>query len=141
MENITIIAALSKNNVIGFNEKIPWKIKDDMIHFKDLTMGHPVIMGRKTYKSLPESFRPLPGRKNIVMSKSLESIEGIYLAKNIGEALKITENQEAYIIGGSQIYESFLPFANKMELTRIHRNYEGDVYFPEINWKEWSLVN
>jgi dihydrofolate reductase len=98
-------------------------------------------MGRKTYESLPESFRPLPGRKNIVLSKSLESIEGIYLAKNIGEALKITENQEAYIIGGSQIYESFLPFANKMELTRIHRNYEGDVYFPEINWKEWSLVN
>ena len=141
MKDITLIAALSQNNVIGVNNSIPWRIKDDMLHFKDLTMGHPVIMGRKTYDSLPDSFKPLPGRKNIVMSRNYQDNNGIYLAKNMDEALKLAGDEETYVIGGSQIYESFLPIANKMELTKIQRDYEGDAFFPEINWKEWELIN
>lgn len=138
--NLAIIVAISENNIIGIKNKIPWRIKEDMLRFKRLTINHPVIMGRKTWDSIPEKFRPLPERKNIVLSKS-QINEKIYIARNIEEALELTESKDSYIIGGEKIYELFLPLANKIELTRVHNSYEGDAFFPKINWNEWDLIN
>lgn len=138
---LAIIAAVSENNVIGKDGKIPWHIKEDIDRFKRLTLEHPVIMGRITYELLPERFRPLPQRKNIVLSNTLESREGIYIAKNIREALNLTDDLDSYVIGGSKIYRLFLHLTNKIELTRVHRNFEGDAFFPEINLNEWVLKN
>ena len=137
---ITLIAAISENNVIGKDGKLSWNIPEDLKRFRELTLEHPVIMGRKTYESIPAKFKPLKGRKNIVMSNSLNSQDGIYIARNIGEALALTENKDTYIIGGAEIYKLFLPIADELEITRIHRNYDGDAHFPEIEWNEWKLV-
>ena len=138
--NLTIIAALSENSVIGIENRIPWRIREDMRRFKDLTTEHPVIMGRKTYESIPSKFRPLPERKNIVLSNSLESSDRIYIARDIQEALRLAEDKDTYVIGGRSIYELFLPIVNRMELTRVHRHFEGDVTFPEVDWSDWRLV-
>lgn len=138
---LVIIAAVSENGVIGLNNRIPWHIKDDIERFKGLTLNHPVIMGRKTYESLGRKFKPLPERKNIVLSRTLETLSGIYIARNIQEALEFTENQDSYIIGGEKVYRSFLHLANKIELTRIHRDFPGDSFFPEVNLGGWDLTN
>jgi dihydrofolate reductase len=138
---LTLIAAVSENNVIGFQDKVPWRIKEDMIRFKELTIGHPVVMGRRTYLSLPEKFRPLPDRKNIILSKTLEPFDGVCVAGKLCDAIRLTEQQESYVIGGGQIYQLFLPFVNKMELTKVHSIFEGDTFFPDVSWKEWNLVN
>ena len=136
-----MIVAISENNVIGIGDKIPWRIKEDTIRFKKLTLNHSVIMGRKTYGSIPEKFRPLPDRKNIILSKTLEAQNGIYTARNIDEALHFAGDKDAYIIGGREIYKIFLSFANKFELTRVHKNYQGDVFFPKVDWNKWDLIN
>lgn len=140
--NLTIIAAISENNVIGNQNNIPWEIPEDMKRFRDLTLNHPVIMGRKTFESIIEKLgKPLPYRKNIVLTNSLSEFKGIYLAKTINEALRLTEDKDSYIIGGKQIYESFLSIVNCLEITRVHKNVEGDTFFPEVNWEEWNLIN
>tara|TARA_Y100000034_G_scaffold59011_1_gene71833 strand:+ start:6231 stop:6716 length:486 start_codon:yes stop_codon:yes gene_type:complete len=137
--NLALIAAISDNNVIGLNGKIPWHIPEDLRRFKKLTLNHPVIMGRKTYESLPEKFCPLPQRKNIVLSNSLDFQEGIYIARNVEEALRLIEGFDSYVIGGKEVYETFLPRTNKLEITRVHRDFEGDTFFPEINWDELNF--
>lgn len=139
--NLTIIAAISKNNVIGKYGEIPWYIPEDIKRFKDITFNHPVIMGRKTYESLSEKFKPLPGRKNIVLSNTLNEQSGIYLARNIEQAISFTDNKDSFIIGGGEIYKKFLPFSNKLEITRVNQNVFGDILFPEINFSEWDLIN
>lgn len=141
MEKI-LIAAISENRVIGNRGILPWKISEDMKHFKALTMGYPVIMGRKTWESLPGE---LPGRQNIILSRSLtepvrptaivmDSLEGSL------KAVKMAGYEKAYIIGGAQIYEQALPLVDKMEITHVYGNFEGNTYFPEINWDEWTKV-
>ncbi|MCA9487588.1 MAG: dihydrofolate reductase [Nanoarchaeota archaeon] len=137
MRDLIIIAAVSENNVIGRNNGLPWEISEDLQHFKELTINHPIIMGKNTYYSIG---RPLPKRDNIVMSKSMETKEGLYIARDMQEALDIAGNVDTYIIGGSQIYELFLPLVRKMELTRVHKDFEGDAYFPDVNWKNWKLT-
>ncbi len=143
--------------MIGKNDKIPWretkedraKYRGDIDRFRDLTMGHPVIMGRKTYESIPVKFRPLEGRLNIVLSRTRDFLyEDVATANSIEEALRICEkyfiggiDEGSYVIGGAQIYEMFLPFSSMMEITRIHRNFEGDTFFPEVNWGEWEEIN
>jgi len=143
--NLIIIVAASENNVIGINGKIPWRIKEDIRRFKELTFDHPVIMGRKTYESIPEKFRPLPQRENIILSQTLGRKEGIYVARSVDEALiaaALGNNKEPYIIGGEQVYNSFLDLSNRIELTRVHRNYnDGDAFFPSIDSQEWKLVD
>jgi len=139
--NLTLIAAVSRNNVIGSNGKLPWHIPEDMKKFKELTIGHPVIMGRKTYESIPKNFRQLPGRKKIILSNSLEDKEGIYVARDVIEALDLTESEESYIIGGESVYKSFMHMANRLEITRVHRDFEGDSFFPKIDLVEWSLID
>ena len=136
---LTLITAISENKVIGFKNKVPWHIPEDMKRFRELTIDHPVIMGRKTYDSLPDKFRPLPDRKNIVLSTSLEPQEKIYIARNMEEALKLTKGRDSSVIGGERVYQLFLPLIDQLEITRVYRDFEGDAFFPEINWDEWEL--
>ena len=105
--SLILIAAVSDNDVIGLNGKVPWYIPEDMKRFKELTLNHPVIMGRKTYESIPDNSRPLPKRKNIILSRTLNHGDGIYIARNIEEVLALTENQDSYVIGGRKIYGLF----------------------------------
>ena len=139
--DLAIIVSASKNNVIGLKGKTPWHISKDMKRFKDITINHPVIMGRKTYEFILETLgKPLPQRKNIVLSTTLNPGGEIHVARNIEEALKLSDNQDTYIIGGEKIYRLFLPLVNRIELTRIHQYFDGDAFFPETNWEEWSMI-
>jgi len=135
---LTIIAAVSENNVIGNKGKLPWRIPEDLKRFKELTLEHSVIMGLNTYLSLPKKFRPLPDRKNIVLSDRDYDEKGIYVARSIDEALRLCDCEESFVIGGASVYEQFLPLSQRMELTRVHGEIEGDVFFPEVNWSEWK---
>lgn len=142
--DIIIIAAMSANRVIGKNNSLPWSLKEDLAHFKKLTNGWPCVMGRKTWESLPQ--RPLPGRPNIVISKSAEPERRLNLADSgaeifpsLQEAIKHYEGYEKiFICGGGSIYREALAIANKIELTVIHRQYEGDVFFPPIDPSLWE---
>jgi len=139
MKELIIIAAISENNVIGINGQIPWGIPDDLKRFKKLTMGKTIIMGRKTFESIG---KPLIGRENIVLTKNKEyNKPRITLAHTMEEALATAKNDTVYAIGGQEIYRESLPIANKMEITRIHRNYEGDTFFPEVDYSQWKLTN
>lgn len=136
--SFTIIAAVSDNGVIGNNGKVPWHISEDMKRFKELTLGHPVVMGRGTYDSLPKRFRPLSDRRNIVLSSSLpQNQEEIYVARDTTDVLRLSGGQETFIIGGESVYRKFLPLVERMELTRIHRVFDGDTYFPVFDLSGW----
>ncbi|MEK6827161.1 MAG: dihydrofolate reductase [Nanoarchaeota archaeon] len=140
--NLTIIAAISENNVIGNQNNIPWEIPEDIKRFRNLTLNHPVIVGRKTFESIIKKLgKPLSKRKNIVLTNSLNEFQGIYTARTIKEALELTEDKDSYVIGGRQVYELFLPLVNCLEITRVHKNVEGDTFFPEVNWEGWDLIN
>lgn len=139
--NLTIIVAVSENNVIGINNQMPWHIPEDLKRFKELTLNCPVIMGENTFNSLPENFRPLPKRKNIVLSYDMKDRNGIYIARSIEESIELTEGRKSYIIGGEMVYKQFLPLVRRLELTRVHKDYEGDAFFPEVDFKEWNLIN
>jgi len=134
---ISLIAAMDKNRVIGKGGKLPWNLPADMKYFKDKTLGKPVIMGRKTYESVG---KPLPNRTNIIVTHNQDyKAEGCIVVHSVDEALKAAENaEEVMIIGGSQIYEEFLPKANKLYLTIIDTEIEGDTYFPEYKIEEWK---
>ncbi|WP_414836833.1 dihydrofolate reductase [Candidatus Nanohalococcus occultus] len=138
-----IIAAVSENRAIGKDGEIPWQIPEDLKHFKEKTTGHPVIMGRKTFESLPESHRPLPGRTNIVLSRSGfdHTKESVRSANSLDEAYRIADElaEKAFVIGGASVYRQALKDADRMILTEIHERYEGDTFFPEFedgNWRE-----
>ncbi len=133
---ISIIAAIGKNLVIGRNNKLPWSLPADMKRFKDLTLGKPVVMGQKTFESIG---KPLSARTNIVLShdKNFQA-SGCIVALSIEEALSYLKGfDEIMIIGGSSVYEQFLPLAEKMYLTLIDEEFEGDAYFPRLDWNEW----
>lgn len=134
---ISIISAISKNNVIGLNNTLPWHLPEDLKHFKNLTTGKTVVMGRKTFESIG---KPLPNRTNIVLSRNNKEINipGVITTNNI-ESLIHSEN-EIFIIGGSEIYSLFLPYANKLYLTLIDEEYEGDTYFPDIDYEKWDMI-
>jgi dihydrofolate reductase len=135
---INIIAAIGKNNELGKNNDLIWKIKGDMKFFKETTMGHTVVMGRKTFESLP---KVLPGRKNVVISThSINNVE-IEVYKSIQDFLNNYNdtNEEIFIIGGSTLYEQFIDMANKLYLTEIDDTCKADVYFPKINKSEWNI--
>ena len=140
---ISIIAAVSDNNVIGKNNKLPWHLPEDLKRFKEVTSGHTVIMGRKTYESIG---RPLPNRVNIVITRNKDfKPKGVKVVHSIEEALSLASEAgetETFIIGGAEIYKQALPLANKIYLTRINKNYKGDAYFPELGkeWKETECV-
>ena len=142
MTEIVIIVAIAEGNVIGMDNNIPWHISEDLKRFKSLTMGHTVIMGRKTFESLPESARPLPGRKNLVITSDRELCDdGIESFSALKYALMSQKEEEkVFIIGGARLYEEALPLAHTLEITKVEGNYDGDVFFPEINYDDWNLV-
>ena len=136
---ITIVAAIASNNVIGQKNSLPWDIPEDLKRFKQLTSGHTILMGRKTLDSIG---RPLPNRTNIVMTKDTNNQkEGIEIVFDEREALNLIKdlNQEVFIIGGSKIYELFEPWATSLMITRVLKDFEGDAFFPEINWNSWQI--
>jgi len=133
---ISMIAAMAKNRVIGKDNQMPWHLPADFSWFKRCTMGKPIIMGRKTFESIG---RPLPGRQNIIISRQQLSIEGVDVVSSIEKALSVAANnhQEVMIIGGGSLYSSCLPMANKLYITQIDEEIEGDTYFPYID-DSWS---
>ena len=133
---------MAKNRAIGKGGDLIWHLSNDLKHFKEVTSGHTVIMGYKTYASLPGQ-KPLPKRRNIIISSHLtEAPEGFELAHSIVDAMKMVFNEEeVFIIGGGMVYEQFLPFTNRLYLTRIGKSFEADTYFPYINFDEWNLVD
>jgi dihydrofolate reductase len=136
---ISIIVAVSQNNVIGKNNSLIWHISEDLKRFKSLTNGHTIIMGRKTYESLP--IKPLPNRRNIIISSNKNlKFDNAETANSPENALKICENEsEIFICGGAEIYKRFIPYANKIYFTSILKNFEGDTYFPEIDSDIWEI--
>src|SRR3989344_5317945 len=139
---MTIIAAVSETGVIGKDGAIPWKLKNDMAHFKNMTAGHTVIMGRKTYESIMRNLgKPLPNRENIVISRTLpQDTPGITVVCSWEEALeKAPKSTELFVIGGAEVYQQALPVANALSLTRVHVVCEGDTHFPEYNTNEWNM--
>lgn len=137
---VSIIVAIAENGVIGGGNKLLWHIPDDLRHFKRVTSGHSVIMGRKTFESIG---KPLPNRRNIVISRNPNyNSVGIEVARSLEEALAMTKDEpEVFIIGGGEIYRQTLPMASKLYITRVHEKYEGDTYFPEPDPSEWLLVH
>lgn len=143
---ITIIVGMTKERVIGKNNELPWYISEDLKNFKKLTLNNTVIMGRKTYDSIIKRIgKPLPNRNNIVISRSMQkqdtnSTKEVQVCRSMNEAIETAKqhNNEIYIIGGTSIYKEALPFAKKMMISYIKKEYEGDTYFPEFNQEEWE---
>lgn len=132
---ISIIAAIGKNRELGKDNKLIWHIKEDLQRFKSFTKGHPIIMGRKTWESLP--FKPLPNRTNIVVTRDKQQItSGAVVCSSIEEALakaREIEKSETFIIGGGQIYQQALPFADKLYLTIVNGDFDADTFFPDYS--------
>lgn len=140
-KNISIIVAVADNWAIGKNNQLLFHLPDDLKRFKKITSEHSVIMGKKTFFSLPKG--PLPNRKNIVISdNSSDSFEGCEMAYSIEEAInKMEDEKENFIIGGGMIYNQFLPLSNKLYLTKVHLSVpDADTFFPEINFNDWQLT-
>lgn len=140
---ISLVVAASQNNAIGKNNQLLWHLPNDLKFFKNTTWAMPVIMGRKTFESIKK--QPLPGRFNIIVTshKDLQPASGkIAIADSIFTSIQLaeaTDCREAFVIGGGEIFTSFLPMANKIYLTRVHAHLEGDVFFPAISDKQWTL--
>jgi dihydrofolate reductase len=134
---ISIIVAASTNNVIGAKGHLPWRLSSDLKRFKALTMGKPIVMGRKTYESIG---RPLPGRQNIVVTRNPDFVaEGCDVVPSVDAAIEAAgDAEEIMIIGGSHIYEAFLPRADRIYLTRVQVDVEGDAFLSEFNSNEWQ---
>lgn len=133
---IHVIAACGENRVIGKDGRMPWNIPEDLKHFKELTMGHTVIMGRKTYESIGKA---LPGRRNIVVSRTLQQLEGCEVTDSLETALKCGDD-EIYIIGGESLYKETLPLADILELTLVHASPLGDTYFPSFQKEAYEII-
>ncbi len=135
---IALIAAQAENRVIGLNNQMPWHLPEDLQYFKKVTLGKPVIMGRKTFESIG---RPLPGRTNIVVTRQADwAAEGVEVAANLDCAFSMAAEQqpdELMVIGGAQIYAETLPHAARIYLTQIHKSFDGDAWFPELG-EEWQ---
>lgn len=142
---VSLIAALTKNRVIGRNNDLPWHLPDDMKYFMQTTKGHHVIMGRKNYDSIPEKFRPLPNRTNIVVTRQKELVApNCTVVHLLQDALDIAQHageEEVFIIGGSAIYQLGMPFAQRLYLTEIDAELPGDTYFPRIDQSQWVQVS
>ncbi len=138
---LSMIVAKSLNGVIGVNNKLPWHLGDDLKKFKTLTMGHHILMGRKTYESIG---KPLPGRMHLVISASpKEATEQVLWFNSVFRAIKFAERQgekELFIIGGAQIYKTALPLVDRLYITDVKAEIKGDVYFPTLSLKNWNCI-
>lgn len=135
---LTIIVAMDRARGIGVDNKLPWHLPEDLAHFKRLTTGHPIVMGRKTYDSIG---RPLPNRRNVVITRNPGwKAEGVEAVGSIGDALRLLAGTPAFLIGGAQIFEQALPLADRMIVTEIDRTFACDTFFPAIDSSQWQEV-
>lgn len=137
---ISLIAAMDNNRLIGSDNSLPWHLPADLAHFKNITMSKPILMGRKTYESIG---RPLPGRTNIVLTRSSDvQIEGVTVVNSIEDAvLVVSDVEELMVIGGGSIYELLLPKADRMYISYVEGEFEGDAWFPEFDEGEWEIID
>ncbi len=137
---ISIIVAIAQNNAIGKDNQLLWHLPDDLKRFKRLTTGHTIVMGKRTFESLP--FRPLPNRRSIVITDIPgEVIEGCEMAYNLAEAIEMMEKgAENFIIGGGSVYRQFLPLADKLYLTLVQKDFEADTFFEPIDYTDWEVA-
>lgn len=137
---VSIIVAVAENGVIGNADDLPWRLSSDLKRFKRTTMGHHMIMGRKTFDSIG---RPLPGRTSIILSRNKQlQVEGCVVANNLDQAVACAgDDNEVFVIGGRQIYELALPKTDRMYWTEVHAQPVGDTYFPDVDWGEWKMVS
>ena len=140
---VVLIAAVGRNGVIGRDNDLPWRIREDLQHFKQLTLGHTLVMGRKTYDSIG---RPLPGRRTVVVTRQPDwSAPGVEVAHSLEEALKLADSNETqatgsdvYVAGGGEIYRQALPYADRLELTEVDQSPAGDTTFPTLDPTQWA---
>lgn len=139
-KQISIIVAIAQNYAIGKDNDLLWHLSGDLKRFKELTTGHTIVMGKRTFESLP--VRPLPNRRSIVITDVAdEQIAGCVMAYNIEDAInKFDAIDENFIIGGGSVYKQFMPYANKLYLTLVHKDFDADTFYPEINFEEWHAV-
>lgn len=137
---LSCILAFGENRGLGFGQKLPWHLPDDLKRFKGITRGHTVIMGRKTYDSMG---RLLPERRNIIITRDQSyKIEGAEVVNSIEEAIeKVKDEKEAFVIGGGEIVKLALPYLNKMYLTHVDAKVPADSFFPEVDWQEWKIIS
>ncbi|MEK9612991.1 MAG: dihydrofolate reductase [Flavobacteriaceae bacterium] len=138
-KEITLIAAAAENDALGKDNQLIWHISDDLKRFKRLTQGHAIIMGRKTFESMPKA---LPNRKNIILTRNKNySAKDAWVVHTVEDALKLTQGDpQPFIIGGGEIYSLFMPIADQIELTRVHAPFDADAFFPKIDPSQWELV-
>ena len=136
MTKISIVVAIAANNAIGKDNQLLWRLPNDLKHFKQITSGHTIIMGRKTYDSVG---KPLPNRRNIVITRQNINIDGCEVVKSLDSALALCADEpEVFIVGGAEIYKQAILLTDTIYLTIVHHNFEGDTYFPEIKADEWK---
>ncbi|MFW2373756.1 MAG: type 3 dihydrofolate reductase [Gammaproteobacteria bacterium] len=136
---ISLIAAMDKNRLIGNENGLPWHLPADFKHFKQVTMGKPIVMGRKTFESIG---KPLPGRKNIVISRTGYTAPGVTIVDSIDKALaEVADEDEVMVIGGASFYEQMIDQADRMYLTHVNAECEGDAWFPRFNMHNWDIVS
>jgi dihydrofolate reductase len=142
---VSLVAAVAENKVIGKNNDLPWSLPDDMKYFMNKTKGHHVILGRKNYESLPEKFRPLPERNNVVVTRQKQfHAPGCTVVHSFEDAMAVARNNgehEVMVIGGADIYELALPYADRLYLTEIKASVEGDIHFPEYDKDQWREIS
>ncbi|WDF54120.1 dihydrofolate reductase [Mucilaginibacter sp. KACC 22063] len=136
---VSAIVAVSTNNAIGKNNQLLWHLPADLKHFKQITTGHTVIMGRKTFDSVG---KPLPNRRNIIVTRQTIQIEGCEVVSSVEAALALCASEdEVFIVGGAEIYRLAMPLTNRIYLTRVHKDFEADTFFPEIDENDWKITS
>lgn len=142
---VSIIVAVSENNVIGKDNDLIWNLPDDMDFFKMKTKGHCILTGRRNFESIPEKYRPLPNRTNIVVTRQdFQNEDGLYYVKSIEEGIKLAaekNEEELFIIGGGEIYKQSLDLTDIVYFTRVHSEFDGDTFFPELDMGKWKEVS
>jgi dihydrofolate reductase len=141
MSMVSLVVAYARNGVIGRDGDLPWRLPSDLKHFKELTAGGTVVMGRKTYESIPARFRPLPGRRNIVLSRTPDlALAGAEVFDDLDAALRACGG-DCFVIGGGATYAEALPAAGRVVATEVHADVEGDTFFPALDAAQWALVD
>lgn len=138
---VTLVAAVAENGVIGRDGAMPWRLPEDLARLKRMTLGHVVIMGRRTYEAIG---RPLPGRSTVVVTATPDwSATGVVVATSIDEALSIAHSldEQVYVLGGAEVYRSTLPIADRLLLTEVTGRPDGDTYFPPVDWSQWREMS
>lgn len=138
MSNLTIVVAMDFHRGIGINNQLPWRLPEDLAHFKRVTLNQPIIMGRKTFESIG---RPLPKRRNIVVTRNLNwRHDGVEVVHSLNEAMQLIGDEPASIVGGAEIYKEALPHTKRLIITRIYSAYNCDTFFPQLNYHDWKEV-